>query len=57
VDSVGSGQGPVTGFCEHGDEPSGSGTTDLVILVRVTDEFVKVDMNKNASYYELGYTN
>jgi len=23
VDSAGSGLGPVTGFCEHGDEPSG----------------------------------
>jgi hypothetical protein len=24
LDSAGSGQGPVAGFCEHGDEPSGS---------------------------------
>jgi hypothetical protein len=31
VDSVGSGQGPVAGSCENGDEPSGSGATDLVI--------------------------
>jgi hypothetical protein len=30
VDSVGSGQGPVTDFCERGDEPSGSGATELV---------------------------
>jgi hypothetical protein len=29
VDSGGSGWGPVTGCCEHGDEPSGSGTTEL----------------------------
>jgi hypothetical protein len=24
MDSGGSGQGPVAGFCEHGNEPSGS---------------------------------
>jgi hypothetical protein len=27
---VGSGQGPVMGSCEYGDEPAGSGTTKLV---------------------------
>jgi hypothetical protein len=31
VDPVGSGQGPVAGFCEYGDEPSGSGTAELVV--------------------------
>jgi hypothetical protein len=31
VDSIGSGQGPAVGCCECGDEPSGSGTTELVI--------------------------
>jgi hypothetical protein len=30
VDSVGSEQGPVAGFCEHGNEPSDSGATELV---------------------------
>jgi hypothetical protein len=30
VDPVGSGQGPVAGSCEYGDEPSGSGATELV---------------------------
>jgi hypothetical protein len=30
VGSVGSGQGLVAGFCECGDEPSGSGATELV---------------------------
>jgi hypothetical protein len=30
VDSVGSGQGPVMGSCEHGSKPSGSGATQLV---------------------------
>jgi hypothetical protein len=31
VDSPGSGQGPLAGCCECGDEPSGSGATELVI--------------------------
>jgi hypothetical protein len=30
VDSPGSGQGPVAGCCECGDEPLGSGATELV---------------------------
>jgi hypothetical protein len=30
VDSPGSGQGPLAGCCECGDEPSGSGATQLV---------------------------
>jgi hypothetical protein len=30
VELVVSGQKPVAGSCEHGDEPSGSGTTELV---------------------------
>jgi hypothetical protein len=30
VDPVGLRQGPVTGSCEYGDEPLGSGATDLV---------------------------
>jgi hypothetical protein len=30
LDSTGSGQGPVAGCCECGDEPSGSCTTELV---------------------------
>jgi hypothetical protein len=29
VDAVGSGHGPVAGCCEYGDEPSGSGVTEL----------------------------
>jgi hypothetical protein len=41
VDSVGSGQGPVTGFCERGDEPLGSGTTELVkTMDRIQKEIV-----------------
>jgi hypothetical protein len=30
VDSPGSGYGPLAGCCECGDEPSGSGVTELV---------------------------
>jgi hypothetical protein len=30
VDPVGSGWGPVAGCCEYGDEPAGSGATELV---------------------------
>jgi hypothetical protein len=32
LDSTGSGQGPVAGCCECGDEPSGSCATELVRL-------------------------
>jgi hypothetical protein len=32
LDSTGSGQGPVAGCCECGDEPSGSCATELVCL-------------------------
>jgi hypothetical protein len=31
VDSAGWGQGSVTGCCEYGDEPSGSGAMEVVI--------------------------
>jgi hypothetical protein len=30
MDPVGSGWGPVAGSCKYGDEPSGSGATELV---------------------------
>jgi hypothetical protein len=30
VDPAGSGQGPLAGCCEYGDDPSGSGATELV---------------------------
>jgi hypothetical protein len=35
VDSPGSGKGSLAGCCEHGDEPSGSGATELVSVFRV----------------------
>jgi hypothetical protein len=30
LDTVGPGQGQVAGSCEYGDEPAGSGATELV---------------------------
>jgi hypothetical protein len=33
LDSTVSGQGPVAGCCEYGDEPSGSCATELVMPV------------------------
>jgi hypothetical protein len=33
VDSPGSREGPLAGCCECGDEPSGSGATELVSLL------------------------
>jgi hypothetical protein len=38
LDSAGSGYGPVAGFCEHGDEPSGS--------IRKQDIFDKLSDNQ-----------
>jgi hypothetical protein len=32
IDSIRPGQGPVAGCCEHGDEPSSYGSTELVGL-------------------------
>jgi hypothetical protein len=37
VDSSGSGHGPLAGCCECGDEPSGSGTMELVIYGFICD--------------------
>jgi hypothetical protein len=33
LDPAGSGQGPVAASCEYGDEPSGSGATELVLAI------------------------
>jgi hypothetical protein len=40
VDSRGSGHGSLAGCCECGDEPSGSGTTELVELVSSCNSIV-----------------
>jgi hypothetical protein len=43
LDSTGSGQGPVAGCCECGDEPSGSCATELVsVLFEVRTEFLNI---------------
>jgi hypothetical protein len=43
-DSTGSGQGPVAGCCECGDEPSGSCATELVRFVLLNRLFTKSKM-------------
>jgi hypothetical protein len=35
MDSPGSGLGPLAGCCECGDEPSGSGASELVYDIRI----------------------
>jgi hypothetical protein len=43
VDWIGSGQGPVAGCCECGDEPSGSCATELVsmllLVIRISSDY------------------
>jgi hypothetical protein len=52
LDSTGSGQGPVAGCCECGDEPSGSCATELVsqstvtVSVHVSLFFILLFLNK-----------
>jgi hypothetical protein len=55
VDSVGSGQGPAANSCEHGDKPSGSGATELVIhlagiLGRETGQSLGAYLHRTAQY-------
>jgi hypothetical protein len=40
VDSPGSGKGSLAGCCECGDEPSGSGATELVMLSTDSSELI-----------------
>jgi hypothetical protein len=46
MDPVGSGQGPMAGSCKYGDEPSGSGTMDLVSKGRSDSLCMHVGWNK-----------
>jgi hypothetical protein len=39
MDAAGSGQGPVEGSCEHGDEPSGFVATELAGQYNVSSRF------------------
>jgi hypothetical protein len=40
LDSTGSGQGPLAGCCECGDEPSGSCTMELVFHIVLINGFI-----------------
>jgi hypothetical protein len=42
LDSTGSVQGPVAGYCECGDEPSGSCATELVSYAALLDVSIKI---------------
>jgi hypothetical protein len=41
LDSAGSGQGPEAGFCEHGDEPSGSIKKGYFLISRAINQLFK----------------
>jgi hypothetical protein len=41
LDSTGSGQRPVAGCCECGDEPSGSCATELVSFIETLGQVVR----------------
>jgi hypothetical protein len=71
LDSTVSGQGPVAGCCECGDEPSGSCATELVSFVTVYNKMCSLSTtsdflvildgmfviinNKHSSFYQLIY--
>jgi hypothetical protein len=46
LDSTGSGQGPVAGYGECGDEPSGSCATELVIIHQEALSYKIIKMNQ-----------
>jgi hypothetical protein len=50
VDSNGSRYGSVVGRCECGDEPSGSGATELFDLVSKNVSFTKYPKKLNKNY-------
>jgi hypothetical protein len=48
LDSTVSGQGPMEGYCECGDEPSGSCATELVShIVNLSHRFLKQPSNRS----------
>jgi hypothetical protein len=49
VDSVGSGQGPVAGCYEHGDEPSRSDATALAEYSATLDHKTSVSPNESSA--------
>jgi hypothetical protein len=46
VDSIGSGYGPVIGCCVFGDETSGSGAMELVILFEIVEVCVGITISR-----------
>jgi hypothetical protein len=46
LNSTGSGQGPVAGCCECGDEPSGSCATVVSVQKYVFSIFIELNMRK-----------
>jgi hypothetical protein len=67
LDSTGSGQVPVTGCCECGDEPSGSCATELAVLnllsvinilfeTFLSTEGIPVMLSSNKNYAVLNFT-
>jgi hypothetical protein len=56
VDSPGSGKGPLAGCCECGDEPSGSGATELFAHRRFFDkscDYVFCCPSNTSLYFEI----
>jgi hypothetical protein len=51
LDSAGSGQGPVAGCCECGDEPSGSCATELVSIYLQTHFYHNILVNARHVFY------
>jgi hypothetical protein len=54
VDPVDSGQGPLVGCCEYGDEPSGSGATELVMRSIVCSNLLYYVLVCNKSWSYVG---
>jgi hypothetical protein len=57
LDSTSSGQGPVAGCCECGDEPSGSCATELVMNYHTCDKFRTINIAKICKRVEFLCTN
>jgi hypothetical protein len=54
LDSTGSGQGPVAGCCECGDEPSGSCATELVSTTSIIAMIMEaVRTSETSVYFEI----
>jgi hypothetical protein len=47
VDPAGSGQGPMAVYCKYGDEPAGSGATELASLVEADQRLMRLSRRWN----------